>query len=213
VLQARKAKEMLARMGFRSVAQAIRTAGSGSNCEVTARDFETADAIRGKDIASTKKQATPAADVNISPAAVQQDQVLSVDVMFIQKTAVLVGVSTPLDLTLATSLYSFHTLRLSRAAEAVKKVLLYFVGVLTSQNFKTRLIMTDGEGAVGKLRTKLNSLGIEVDVSGAGGHVARVERRIQVLKERVRTHYYYLPFVPSLLVPRAFLCIQAELRA
>jgi hypothetical protein len=204
VLQARKAKEMLARMGFRSVAQAISTAGSGSNCKVTARDFETADAIRGKDIASikgkTKKQATPAADVNISPAAVQQDQVLSVDVMFIQKTAVLVGVSTPLDLTLATSLYSFHTLRLSRAAEAVKKVLLYFVGVLTSQNFKTRLIMTDGEGAVGKLRTKLNSLGIKVDVSGAGGHVARVERRIQVLKERVRTHYYYLPFVPSLLV-------------
>jgi hypothetical protein len=33
--------------------------------------------------------------------------VLSVDVMFIQKIAVLVGVSTPLDLTLATSLSSF----------------------------------------------------------------------------------------------------------
>jgi hypothetical protein len=120
--------------------------------------------------------------------------------MFIQKIAVLVGVSTPLDLTLATSPSSFDTLRPSRAAEVVKKGLLFFLGVLTSQNFKTRLIMVDGEGAVGKLRTELNSLGIEVDVSGAGGHVARVQRRIQVLKERVRTHYYYLPFVPSLLV-------------
>jgi hypothetical protein len=206
VMQARKARETLARMGFSSVdhQQAIRTTNSGSNFDVTARDFETADAIWGKDIPSmkgnTKKQTTPAADVSVSPAAVQQEQVLSVDVMFIQKIAVLVGVSTPLDLTLATCLSSYDTLRPSRAAEVVKKGLLYFLGVLTSQNFKTRLIMTDGEGAVGKLRTELNSLGLEVDVSRAGSHVARVERRIQVLKERVRTHYYYLPFVPSLLV-------------
>jgi hypothetical protein len=82
----------------------------------------------------------------------------------------------------------------------VKKGLLYFLRVLTSQNFKTRLIMTDGEGAVGNLQTELKSLGIEADVSGAGGHVARVERRTRVLKKRVRTHYYYLTFVPSLLV-------------
>jgi hypothetical protein len=40
VLQARKAREALARMGFPSVAQAIRTANSGSNFDVTARDFE-----------------------------------------------------------------------------------------------------------------------------------------------------------------------------
>jgi hypothetical protein len=42
----------------------------------------------------------------------------------------------------------------------VKKGLLYFLRVLTSQNFKTRLIMTDGEGAVGNLQTELKSLGI-----------------------------------------------------
>ena len=60
--------------------------------------------------------------------------------------------------------------------------------------------MTDGEGAVAKLVTELNALGVEVDISGAGGHVARVERRIQVLKERVRTHRHHLPFIPSLLV-------------
>jgi hypothetical protein len=59
--------------------------------------------------------------------------------------------------------------------------------------------MADGEGAIAKLKTELNLLGIEVDVSGAGGHVARVERRIQVLKERMRTHVHYLPFALSLL--------------
>jgi hypothetical protein len=60
--------------------------------------------------------------------------------------------------------------------------------------------MTNGEGALAKLKTELNALGIEVDVSGAEGHVARVERRIQVVKERVRTHTHHLPFTPSLLV-------------
>ena len=34
----------------------------------------------------------------------------------------------------------------------------------------------------------LQMLGIEVDVTGAGGHVARIERRIQMIKERVRAH-------------------------
>jgi hypothetical protein len=71
VLQARKSREALARMGFPSVAQAIRTANSGSDFDVTVRDFEIADAMWGKDIASmkgkTKKQATPVRQSNPRP--------------------------------------------------------------------------------------------------------------------------------------------------
>ena len=60
--------------------------------------------------------------------------------------------------------------------------------------------MSDGEGAVGKLKPYLNTLGIEVDISGAGGHVSRVERRIQVIKERVRAHICgRLPFTLTLM--------------
>jgi hypothetical protein len=171
--QARKARELLVRMGFPSVQQANRTVSSGSNFDVSARDFEIADAIWGKDVASlkgkTKKRATPVADINISSTRARQDQVLSVDIMFVQKLAVLIGVATPLDLTLATSLSSLDLLRPSRAAGIVRKGLQYFLGVLSSQNFKTRLIMTDGEGAVAKLVTEKNALGVEVDISGAGG--------------------------------------------
>lgn len=37
-----------------------------------------------------------------------------------------------------------------------------------------------------------------MDISGAGGHVARIERRIRVIKERVRAHVsYHLPFTLS----------------
>jgi hypothetical protein len=112
------------------------------------------------------------------------------------------GVSTPLDLTpldLSTSLTSADMLKPLRAAAAVKKGIHYFMGVLQSQDFKAKLIMSDGEGAVAKLKTELNMLGVEGDISGAGGHVARVERRIQVLRERMRTHVHILPFALSLL--------------
>jgi hypothetical protein len=205
IMQAKKARELLVRMGFPSVPQAIRTANSGSNFDVTPRDFEIADRIVGKDFASlkgkTKKQATLTADIRVIPTLVQKEQVLSVDVMFVKKLARLIGVSTPLDLTLATSLTSLDMQKPPRVADVVRRGIQYFIGVLQSQGFQPKLIMSDGEGAVAKLRTELNLLGVEVDVSGAGGHVARVERRIQVVKERMRTytHIHHLPFALSLL--------------
>ena len=59
----------------------------------------------------------------------------------------------------------------------------------------TRLIISDGEGAVGKLKSELNLLRIEVDISGARGHVARIERKIQTVKERVRSYNtHQLPY-------------------
>jgi Reverse transcriptase (RNA-dependent DNA polymerase) len=46
----------------------------------------------------------------------------------------------------------------------------------------------------------LNSLGIELDISGAGGHVARIERNIQMIKERARCHMTgRLPFTLTAL--------------
>jgi hypothetical protein len=79
--QARKARELLVRMGFPSVQQAIRAVSSRSNFDVTSREFEVSDAIWGKDVASlkgkTKKKSSPVADININPTLARQDQVLS----------------------------------------------------------------------------------------------------------------------------------------
>jgi hypothetical protein len=204
VTQAREAREMLAKMRFPSVSDAIDMANSCKNLGVCGRDFQVADAILGKDASSmkgkTKKRASAVADISVKPAIVQQQQVLSIDVMFIEKIPFLIGVATPLDLTIVTSLISLDLNRPSRAAEAVRRGILYFYGVLSSQNFQVEVIMSDGEGAVGKLMTELNSLGMEVDVSGAGGHVPRVERRIQLVKERVRAHTHYMPLTMSLSV-------------
>ena len=205
VEQARKAREMLARMGFPSVSDAINMVNTGSNFDISGRDFQIADAIWGKDASSlrgkTKRKTTPEADISVNSTLVQQQQqqVLDVDIMFIDKIAFLIGVATPLDLThLATSLISLDLNKSFRAA-SVRQAVLYFFGVLASQNFKTPLLMVDGEGAISKIISELNLMGMEVDVSGAGGHVKRVERRIQVAKERVRTHTHHLPYTLPLI--------------
>ena len=79
------------------------------------------------------------------------------------------------------------------------------------------MIMSDGEGAVKSLVDELEKLGVEVDVSGAGGHVAKIERKILIIRERVRCHVaYYLPSVHTVdsryRHARTVLYIQAELR-
>ena len=62
------------------------------------------------------------------------------------------------------------------------------------------MIISDGQGAVGRIKGELNMLGIEVDISGAGGHVARIERKIQTVKERLRAYIsHQLPFTLTYL--------------
>ena len=119
---------------------------------------------------------------------VQKQQVLAVDIVFIDTTAILIAVSTPLDLTLCSSLLRLDLSKTSRSAPVVKLALAEMLSTLGSRNFVVQVIMSDGEGAIGKMRLDLMALGIEVDVSAAGGHVARIERRIQMVKERARAH-------------------------
>ena len=120
--------------------------------------------------------------------------------MFVDGVPSLIGFATPLDLTMAVTLSSYDSAQGPRSAIVIKKGIDGFVSTLASRNFVTRLIMSDGEGAVGKIKEELNLLGIEVDISGAGGHVSRIERKIQTVKERVRAYIsYQLPFTLTYL--------------
>lgn len=144
------------------------------------------------------KRATAIANITVSTKLIQRDQVLSIDIMFIDKLAILVGISTPLGLTIAYSLNTADLKKPARTAAQVKIGINHFIAVLASQNFRTSIIMSDGEGAVKILIDELGRLGVEIDVSGAGGHVARIERKIRIVRERVRCHVaYHLPFTLS----------------
>ena len=192
VASARSARELLARMGYPSVEEAISMLRDGNDFSVTEYDFRVADTIWGKDIASikgktTKRKSQPAM-LTLTPTVVQQQQILSIDIMFVEQVALLVAVSHPLDLTLGVILENADIGKPSRCAESVKKCLDTIVATLRSRNFIISLIMSDGEGAIGKLIPYLERLSIEVNISGAGGHVARIERRIRMIKERIRSH-------------------------
>ena len=204
VASAQKARELLAKMGYPSVETAISMIRDGSDFDVTEYDFKVANAIWGPDIASMKgkqvRTVTRSADVTLGVPVVQQQQIMAVDIMFIDQVATVVAVCHPLDLTLGVTLDRSATGRSLRTAEAVKKCIDIMIATLSSRLFKVLLIMSDGEGAIGKLKSYLQSLGMEIDISGAGGHVPRIERRIRVIKERVRTHICgRLPFVLTII--------------
>lgn len=192
VAGATKARDMLIKMGYPAVKEAIATVQSGTNFDITSRDFQIADAIWGPDIGSPKgktvKHSSRAADMSIGKVIAQVEQTLAVDIMFVEGVPSLIGVSTPLDLTLAVSLTSFETSKASRAATVIKKGVMEIISTMRSRNFIVTTIMSDGEGSIGAVAAELKMLGIELDISGAGGHVSRVERRIRVIKERVRAH-------------------------
>ena len=69
----------------------------------------------------------------------------------------------------------------SRCASAIEKGLAEISSTLASRNFSVKVIMSDGEGGAGSVVKELIEMGIEVDISGAGGHVARIERRIRTI--------------------------------
>ena len=131
--------------------------------------------------------------MSIRKVIAQVEQTLAVDIMFVEGVPSLIGLS-PLDLTLAVSLTSFETSKASRAANVIKKGLMEIISTLRSRNFVVTTIMSDGEGSIGAVASELKMLGI-VEISGAGGHVSRVERRIRIIKERVRAHMSHkLPY-------------------
>ena len=199
VASAAKAREMLSKMGYPPVCEAIAIVENGKNFEITAHDFKVADAIWGSDLASLKgktvKKPTVPGDSTTGLIIVQEEQTLAIDVMFVEGVPSLVGVSSPLDLTLAVSLTSLDTSKSTRCASVIKKGIMDMVSTLRSRNFFVTIIMTDGEGAIGAVSTELKQMGIELDVSGAGGHVSRIERRIRMIKERVGPHMSHkLPY-------------------
>jgi hypothetical protein len=105
--------------------------------------------------------------------------------MFVQGEPYLVSVAKELGLTMVNSLKS-------RSSAAVKEALSKQLSNFTSRGFIVRTVLTDGEGAVHACTLWLNQQGVIVNPAGPGKHVAIVERKIRLIKERIRCHR--LPF-------------------
>jgi hypothetical protein len=127
---------------------------------------------------------------------------MDIDIMYIMDIPFLIAVIGPMS-------YTMINLLGSRSLASVRKALLHFVGRCKAEGFEVRVLRSDGEGAVIKMTDELQNMGILVNPAGAGSHVPTVERKIGVVKGRVRGHINTLPFsiCVTLLIWLVYFCV------
>jgi hypothetical protein len=114
------------------------------------------------------------------PPSASEPVTLHIDIMFVEKAPYLISVGSPMPVTLVTNLAG------QRSAAPVAKALQDHINKYLAARKDIFAIFSDGEGAIAKLTGQLNQRGIIVNISGAGAHAPIIERRIRMIKERVR---------------------------
>jgi hypothetical protein len=116
---------------------------------------------------------------------------LHIDLMYIDKQAYLLSVSTPMGLL---SVNHLGAAAGAKAAKSLKVALLDQMTMFQRYGYKITDILTDGEGAVAKITVDLARLSVVVNTAGPGEHVPLIERKIRQVKERVRGILNTLPY-------------------
>ena len=204
IARADRARDFIARMGYPSTASAISMINNGRviNCDVTSADILRAQDIYGPPLACLKGKTTnhtTPAERPPEPAVgliEQQEQSMNVDIMHINGIAFVVNVLTPIRMTLAAKLKS-------RGLENIYGVLCKQIAEVRSRGFNIPRLKCDPESGLVALRDMLGQdHGIVLETVGNNEHVSIVERKIRVIKERVRGIVNTLPHrLPSKLLP------------
>ena len=203
-LRALRARELQITMGRPSTStflDLLRKNGI-ANCPVTPADVEAAEYIFGPDIGSLKGKTTrrglPIVDspiIGVPGDVLKQYQrvMLCVDVMYVNKVAMLVSISRNI---------KFGTVEIipNNKSAVLLKGLRGILQVYHRRGFQVEMALMDGE--FGHLRGELGSLGVVLNEASRDEHVGEVERFIRTVKERMRAIYNTLPFqkIPARLV-------------
>jgi hypothetical protein len=125
-----------------------------------------------------------AVTLDLSVRVIQIQQTPSVvDIMFVYRMPILLGLLTPL------ALIQVHDLKDDRGTDGLKK----FLSVAKGRRFDTKCIRT---GAIASLAVDLErDHGLTIEATGSGTHVEEIERMCQTLKKRIRCQIHDLPFV------------------
>ena len=159
----------------------IKTGISGSS--VTSRDLHRALSIYGPFVPSIQGKTTRKKTqlvVDDVPKSVMIKQVLHADLMFVDQIPILVSVSQPLGLTIASHL------RTGKGVASMRKAMSHHIHQYHAQGFQIKSLVFDGEGAIGAIADDIGSLGTQLERVPPGAHVVVVERKIRLLKERLR---------------------------
>ena len=195
VKSAELAREYQRKLGYASPGQLIKLIGQGKldKNNITAQDVVRALDIFGPDLGSLKGKTTghKAELEDELPVIKTQflNQIMYIDLMFVNSLPYLICVTNPLEYVMICKLSRKNNSSLWVNLESS-------INHITKYGFKITMIRVDGEAAINTLvfESKLASLGIILDSTGAGEAVAVVERKIRVIKERVRAITNTIPF-------------------
>ena len=186
----RRCIRLISDAGYNNVKEML-AHGMITECEETST--EVAEALRvhgypagwhqGKTV--TKSSKLPRIEPALPYLIKQQD--LEVDLMFAAGVGFLISVSRPLGMTVVNHLAGKGAPMLMKALKAVLKL-------YEQRGFQVRRISVDGESGITHLDEWLAAHNIQLDPRAPGEHVKLVERKIRLIKERVRCHLSALPF-------------------
>lgn len=196
VQAAKRAAELKSRLGYASDKDMMWLLENGKimNAPVDKADVVRRNTIYGPSLPNQKGAATEKTprkgqfEITTLYREVQVGQVLSVDVMFVNKVPYLISVSKPLSFTMV------DCLKHGRKSEQLMGALQRHIAIYRQHHFEVKGIITDRESAMFQTIPRLQMQGIQVNVSGSGQHAPVVENKIRRVKERVRAHVTTSPY-------------------
>ena len=213
VKAARRARELIARLGFPSTGKLAELINSGNltNEVVSVQDVERSLDIYGASVPSlkgkTQKRKPTQIPLEIPRKVVRGPLAMHIDIIFVRATPYLLTVTTPLGyimcdvLSAAAAPLSYEQMEpFVRSTKAIRRSLLMMLNRYRAHNFAVSTILSDNEGGVTQMDEELSNLGCHVIACGPGQHIALVEHKAKLVKQRRRCHLYHVPFaIPILL--------------
>jgi hypothetical protein len=175
------------------------------DCPVTVQDVVAANAIWGKNIAALKGKTTRKKPIPVAGNRLRvpkqlmdmhRDVYMTCDIFFVNGLTFFISLSRVLDFTAVNHL---PTRKITDIFAAFKEIYSFYL----HRGFKITDVHADGEFA--PLQVQIHDKmpgGPRVNLASASEHVPEIERRIRVVKERVRAARLGLPFtrVPKTLM-------------
>ena len=187
--QVEKAKEaglFIKNAGFPSAGEAIKMARAGNvtNMPVDATDIklyyeiygQPVEEVRGKMTASSKVNKSNNYDEGVKMQLTFQD--MTSDVMYAGGKKFLISIASPLELIITVPVLTLGILTLGNALQSHLDLIRMF-------GFEAKLVRVDPLKALAALRGKFP--GTEIDITGAGDHLPKVDIRIRRIKEVARS--------------------------
>ena len=194
VKQAELAREYERKLGYASLGQLIKLIGQGKlvNSDITAQDVVRFLHMWGPDL-GTLKGKTPSHQAQVEEEQPlldniqDRDQIMCIDIMFVNGNPFLIAVVKPLEYVMVNKLNNRANLTLWTSLESD-------IRHITKYGFSLNLVRIDGEGAINSVwfETNLATIGTALDATGAGKAVTVVERKIRQIKEeseQLSIHY------------------------